>query len=964
MASANRIKGITIELDGDTTKLTQAIKKSESEIRSATSGLKDVNNLLKMDPGNTELLTQKYNLLQQEIGGAKDKLQTLKDAQAQMASEGKVGTDEYNALQREITDTEQKIKSLTKEIKNFGSVGAQQVAAVGEKMKDLGGKMETAGQKLLPLTAALTAAGTVGVQKFAEVDKTMTLTNQTMGNTAEEAKLLSDSMKEAAANSTFGMNDAATASLNFARAGLSAAEAAAALAPAMNLAAGEGGNLDVVSAGLVGTINGFGDSFDNTTHYADVFAAACNNSALDVDGLSNAMGVAAPVFKSAGYTVEDAALYLGILADKNIEATEAANGLKTGITRLVAPAKQGKEMMMDLGLITEDAGGKLVNAFTNADGSMKSTIEVQQILHDKFADLSESEQIAAASAIFGKNQMSKWLALINTAPEEVQALSDQLTDCAGTTQEMADAMMSGFGGSLEKLKSSIDVAATSLGEALAPTISKIAEAVQKAVDWFNSLDESQQQMIAKIGLVVAALGPVLIIGGKIVGGLGSILTLAPKVVGAFGSVGGAISGFVGKAGSAASTATSATSSISKIGSSAGTAASGMSSAGTAMGTLTQNALGFIALGAGILLAAAGIALLAQSAIALAKAGPEAGLALLALVGTMALFAAGAAALGPALTAGAVGLVAFGAAVALVGVGVLAACAGLTLLAGQLPTIVQYGGQAAVAIAQLGAALVVFAAGCTSASGGLTLLAAGLLLAAAGLGTATVAMLAFTVAVLALSAGMVVLTASTTALAVAIGLLAAAILALGVSINTSTKLIIESFRLIKKEAEDTFNGMLKIIETVLGSIYKKVEEKFGKVKEFIKGVVEWLKKAFDFEWKLPDIKLPHFKIDGKFSLDPPSMPKISVDWYSKAMENGMILNSPTIFGAAGGKLLGGGEAGSEAIVGTGSLQNMITSAVAAAGVGGDIVIPVYVGNQKLETMVVQATQISNYRSGGR
>mgnify|MGYP002523398317 CR=1 FL=1 len=113
----------------------------------------------------------------------------------------------------------------------------------------------------------------------------------------------------------------------------------------MNLAAGEGGNLDTVSAGLVATINGFHGSFDEAGYYADVFAAACNNSALDVDSLSHAMSVAAPIFSSAGYTVNDAALYIGIMANNGIDADKAANSLKTGLARLVSPAKEGAEMI-------------------------------------------------------------------------------------------------------------------------------------------------------------------------------------------------------------------------------------------------------------------------------------------------------------------------------------------------------------------------------------------------------------------------------------------------------------------------------------------------------------------------------------------------------------------------------------------------------------------------------------------
>ena len=158
-----------------------------------------------------------------------------------------------------------------------------------------------------------------------------------------------------------------------------------------------------------------------------------------------------------------------------------------------------------------------------------SLLGIQKELHDAFGKLSESEQIAAASAIFGKNQMAPWLALINTAPEDVGELDAALANCAGTTDEMAEAMMSGFGGSLEKLKSSIDVLVTSIGEALAPTIQKVADFIQGLVDKFNALTPAQQQTIVKIGMLAAALGPLLVVVGKVISSIGTIMTWAPKM---------------------------------------------------------------------------------------------------------------------------------------------------------------------------------------------------------------------------------------------------------------------------------------------------------------------------------------------------------------------------------------------------------------------------------------------------
>ena len=524
---ADKIRGITIELDGDTSKLTASLKGVNNAVKSTQRQLKDVERLLKLDPKNTELLRQKQQLLARSIQETKSKLQELKNIQATMDANGvDKNSEQYQALQREIIETENRLKELESEYGRFGSVAAQKIAAVGHQMQQLGQKVTAVGQQMTTaLTLPIVAVAASGVKKFAEFDKTMTLVNQTMGNSAEEAELLRAAIDSAAAQSTFSMAEAAQAVLNFARAGLNAQQAAQTLAPAMNLAAGAGGDLDTVSAGLVATINGFGDSFANATTYADIFAAACNNSALDVNSLSEAMSVAAPVFRTAGYSVNDAALYMGVMANNGIDASTAANALKTGIARLAAPTSEASEMMNKLGL-----------EIFNADGSMKDSLTVQRMLHESFAKLSEEEQIAAASAIFGKNQMSNWLALINAAPADVNRLSEALGNCAGTTNAMAEAMMSGFGGSLEQLKSSLDVLMTRVGEIVAQILVPVIAKIQELINKFLGLDEGTQKMIVTIALIVAAAGPLLIIIGKVLSAVGTILTFVPRVVSAINTV--------------------------------------------------------------------------------------------------------------------------------------------------------------------------------------------------------------------------------------------------------------------------------------------------------------------------------------------------------------------------------------------------------------------------------------------
>ena len=524
---AGTIKGITIEFRGDTTSLDNALRKIKNETKGIDSNLREVNRGLKFNPSSVELWRQKQTLLTQKLNETKEKVALLKDTLKKVdAGEIEMSAEETDRLKRELVEAESKAKYFSAELRKIGNVNLR---ALGEQFKAVGDKMTEVGKNLTTkVTLPLAAVGTVAAKKFAEVDKTMQLTNSTMGNSAQEAELLNKAMKSAAASSTYGMSDAATATLNFARAGLSAQQAADALAPAMALAAGEGGELDTVSAGLVATINGFHGSFDQAAQYADVFANACNNSALDVNSLSNAMSVAAPIFSAAGYNVKDAALYMGVMANNGIEADKAANSLKTGLARLVSPAKEGAAMMDQLGI-----------SVTNSDGTMKDSVQIQKELHDAFSQLSESEQIAAASAIFGKNQMAPWLALINTAPGDVTALNEALGQ-NGTAMEMQAAMMSGFAGSIEQLKSGLDVLLTSLGEALAPVIQKVVAGLQAFVNWFNSLSPQMQSVIAVIGVIAAALGPVLVILGTLISSIGSIISVigivAPLIAGLAGPI--------------------------------------------------------------------------------------------------------------------------------------------------------------------------------------------------------------------------------------------------------------------------------------------------------------------------------------------------------------------------------------------------------------------------------------------
>lgn len=143
---------------------------------------------------------------------------------------------------------------------------------------------------------------------------------------------------------------------------------------------------------------------------------------------------------------------------------------------------------------------------------------------------------------------------------------------------------------------------------------------------------------------------------------------------------------------------------------------------------------------------------------------------------------------------------------------------------------------------------------------------------------------------------------------------AGVIAIGVALY-------KNWDLIKQKGSELLSNISNTFERIKSAI----SDKINSAKEAVHNAIERIKSFFKFEWSLPRLKMPHISISGGFSLFPPSVPHFSVDWYAKAMKNGMVLNNPTIFGMMDGKLLGGGESGSETIVGTNSLMNMIAKA---------------------------------------
>lgn len=536
---ANRIKGITVEINGDTTKLSKALEGVNKNIRNTQTQLKDVEKLLKLDPSNTELLSQKQKLLADAVSSTKEKLETLKTAaeQANTAlANGKISQEQYDALQREIIETEQELRNLQTEADKTNTAFAK-IGAAGEVMQNVGDKISGAGEKLLPVTAGITALGTVAVKTGADFDSAMSKVAAVSGATGDDLQALRDKAREMGSQTKFSASEAAEAMNYMAMAGWKTEDMLSGIEGVMNLAAASGEDLATTSDIVTDALTAFGLTAADSAHFADVLAAASSNANTNVSMMGETFKYAAPVAGSLGFSVEDTAEAIGLMANAGIKSTQAGTSLRSIMTALAGDVKFCGESIGEVEIQT-----------TNADGSMRELSDILADCRVAFAGLSESEQASAAQALVGKNAMSGFLALMNAAPADIEKLSGAISDCDGTSLSMAETMQDNLAGQLTILKSQLEELAISFSDILMPAIRSIVSHIQGLVDKLNQLDPQTKETIVKIALLAAALGPMLIVLGKTISGIGSVLSLVSKAPAAIGAVKGGITAVTGALG--------------------------------------------------------------------------------------------------------------------------------------------------------------------------------------------------------------------------------------------------------------------------------------------------------------------------------------------------------------------------------------------------------------------------------
>lgn len=547
---ANNIKGITIEIGGNTTKLDQALKNVNSTTKTLKNELKEIDKALKLDPKNTELLAQKQKVLAESIQATNEKLKTLKEAeeQARKAFEaGELPEEKFRALQREIVNTENELKNLTAEAEKskltLEKIG-QGLQNAGEKITKFGDGMQTAGQKLMPVTTAITGVGVASIKAATDFEDAMAKLN-TIADTSEKTGVpleeLEKQIKSLSDQTGISASEIADNVYNAISAGQKTGDAVNFVAQSTKLAAAgfadSGQALDLLTT----ILNAYGMEAEEVNHVSDVLINTQNLGKTTVGELASAMGKVIPTANSANVSLENLAAGYSIMTANGIATAESTTYMNSMLNELSKSGTKASDTIKD----------KTGKSFQDLMKDGASLADVLSILQE-----SAEENGLAMGDMFGSAEAGKAaLTLLSGGAEQFNDTLKSMNEATGTTEEAfgkLDTTSRKAKIALNQIKNSaIELGGTIL-DMVMPYFEQFVQKIKDVTTWFNNLDESQKKMIVKIGAIVAAIGPALIVGGKITSTVGKIVSGVGGLITKIGSLSGAAGGLSGALGALAS----------------------------------------------------------------------------------------------------------------------------------------------------------------------------------------------------------------------------------------------------------------------------------------------------------------------------------------------------------------------------------------------------------------------------
>lgn len=487
-----KLKGLVLEIGGDTTKLVDSLKKPEKECSDLQLKLKSVNQMLKFDPTNTDLLTQKQRLLKEQISSTEDKLKLLKETQRQFISEGgDVDSKQYIALQQEIQKTESNLKRLNSETTDLSA----NMQAISIKAKDVGDKFTSVGKEVSKASAVAVGAGVASYKAWTEVDEAMDSVASGTGATGKQLEKLQDIAKNVYRRMPVDIKTTgnAVADVNT-RLKLQGKELEKATEQFLKYAEVNGTD---VSSSIESVAKAMADANIPSSELNDVLDAltsASQTSGLSVDTLASSLSQNGVQMRALGFNTKETIALLATMEQNGVNSSVVLTGMKKAMQNYSSAGK--------------DANVELNNLFQGIQDGTVSASDAMEVFGNK-AGASLYQYIQE-----GKLNYQDLLQIIQNSNGQLDASYEAMLD----PMDKAKVAMN----NLKQVGADLfdQIQAT-----LAPMIQALAETLQRFSQWFGALDPNIQQFIVIVGLVVAALGPVLIFIGQICTGVGKIIEI-------------------------------------------------------------------------------------------------------------------------------------------------------------------------------------------------------------------------------------------------------------------------------------------------------------------------------------------------------------------------------------------------------------------------------------------------------
>lgn len=474
------------------------------------------------------------------------KLKTELDKAEKQLATTEAQTTKYEAAVKKqgaaVTQAEADLANMEVQLRDVNAeLARQKFDEYAEKAGKVGQAVQTAGQHMMKVTTAIGGVAAASVTVAANFEQQMSKVQAISGATAEETDKLTESARQWGRDTKYSATEAGEAFEYMALAGWKTDDMLEGIGGILNLAAASAMDLGTASDIVTDYLTAFGLSAKDAGKFADEMAYAMSHSNTTTEALGEAYKNCAATAASMGYSVEETTAVLMTMANAGVKGGEAGTALNAIMTRLATDTKGCATELAKYGVEVYDA-----------QGNMNSLSSILTGVRGVWNNLTDEQQANLAKTIAGTNQFSALQTIMSGLSDEAIAsgmsfsdYAEALQNCDGTASDMAATMQDNLLGRLTQLKSKLEDIGITVGNALLPFMEKAVAKIGELADKFAALSPQQQETILKIAGVVAAIGPLLTIVGKAISVSGQLSSGIGKVVGKLAAMGTTASGATG-----------------------------------------------------------------------------------------------------------------------------------------------------------------------------------------------------------------------------------------------------------------------------------------------------------------------------------------------------------------------------------------------------------------------------------